>query len=474
MSTPLGTSDRPLKVAVIGSGPSGFYAIAALFKIEGLHVLADLYDRLPTPYGLVRGGVAPDHQKMKSVIAMYEKTAANPRFRFFGNVTLGQDLSVEELLSAYDAIIYAVGCESDRKLGIAGEALSGVCSATEFVGWYNGHPDFADRRFDLANTTRVAIFGNGNVAADVARVLAHRAEDLVGTDIAGYALEELKRSRVEEILVIGRRGPAQSAFSAKEIEELAKLPHADLTIEPSEVEVDPITTQWLEQGAPATALKNLEVLARIARTPPRGHSRRIAFRFLSSPVEFLGTGGRLSGVRLEAAELYADERGIPRPRGTGDFREEPIQLSFAAIGYHGRPIEGVPFDPSYGTIPNVEGRVATDPEGTTLLPGQYVVGWAKRGPSGLIGTNVPDSRATVLKLLEDLRDRPAEPLSEDHDQQIPRLLTQRGVHFVNLEDWRKIDRHEVEQGRRLGKVREKLSSVEAMLRIVARDSEPRP
>ena len=466
MPTLLGASDRPLKVAVIGSGPSGFYAIAALFKTEGLNVRADLYDRLPTPFGLVRGGVAPDHQKMKSVVAMYEKTAADPRFRFFGNVTLGQDLSVDELSEAYDSIIYAVGCESDRKLGIPGEELEGVCSATEFVGWYNGHPDFADRRFDLANTTRVAIFGNGNVAADVARVLAHHPEDLAGTDIAGYALEELRQSRVEEILVIGRRGPAQSAFSTKEIQELTKLPQADLVVDDSEVEVDAVTQHWLEAGAPASARRNLEILCGIANTAASGNPRRIVFRFLSSPVEFEGSGDRLEGVRLESAELYADDTGTPRPKGTGRLRREAIQLSFAAIGYRGRPIKGVPFDEGWGTIPNLDGRVTTDRQGATLVPRQYAVGWAKRGPSGLIGTNVADSKATVLKLLEDLRDLAAEPLSEDHGEQIPRLLKERGVRYVTFDDWQKLDRHEREQGQQKGKIREKLHSVEEMLSIV--------
>ncbi|MFH0943873.1 MAG: NAD(P)-binding protein [Planctomycetota bacterium] len=467
MADALGTQNRPLNVAVVGSGPSGFYAAAALYKADGLEVRVDLFDRLPTPFGLVRGGVAPDHPKIKAVSAHYEKTAADPRSRFFGNVTLGRDLLVSDLEGIYDCIVYAMGCESDRKLGIPGEDLHGVYSSTEFVGWFNGHPDFASRSFDLDHATRVAIFGNGNVAADVARILAHPPEDLAGTDIAGYALSALRSSRVREILVIGRRGPAQSAFSTKEIHELSNVRDTDLVLAREEVEVDPVTEKWFAEGAPATAQRNLKELTEVAERGDGGHSRKIVFRFLSSPVEFLGDKGRLTRVRLEAADLYTDKAGVPRPTGNGKFTEEPIQLAFAAIGYRGRPVPGVPFDSGWGTIPNVEGRVTTARDGRQIVPNQYVVGWAKRGPSGLIGTNLADSKATVQKLLEDMRGAPAAPLPDRHEERVVQLLRNRGVRFVTLEDWYRLDRHEREQGDKLGKIREKITCIDEMLNVIS-------
>lgn len=462
----LGSADRPLWVAVIGSGPSGFYAIDALFKAEGLHVHCDLFDRLPTPFGLVRGGVAPDHQKIKSVIAAYERTAAHENFRFFGHVALGTDVSVDELSSRYDCLIYAFGNESDRKMGVEGEELAGIHSATAFVGWYNGHPDFRNESFDLAAAKRVAVVGNGNVAMDVTRILAKHPDALKETDIAGAALEALRSSSVEEILLLGRRGPAQAAFSPKEIQEVCAVEACDTVVAPDEVAIDEVSRAWLEKDAPASAKKNLQILIDQSAAGPGSHARKVQCRFLVSPVSFAGEGGRVTSVRLEHGELEADKHGTPRACGTGRFTDEPVDLVFKAIGYRGVPIAGVPFDESWGIVPNVGGRVVTERGSDVPIPGQYVVGWAKRGPTGLIGTNNADSKATVASLLEDVANRQAPPLPAGHERRITTLLADREVDVVSYADWKRLDAHELARGAELGKVREKLTSVDAMMDVV--------
>ena len=463
----LGSPDLPLRVAVVGSGPSGFYAIAALFK-SGLAVTVDLFDRLPTPFGLVRGGVAPDHQKIKSVIRVYNKTAENPAFRFFGNVAVGRDLSIDDLRRHYHQVVLAVGNESDRRLGIPGEDLAGVHSATEFVGWYNGHPDFQDRAFDLGRARRVAVVGNGNVAMDVTRILAEEPTALEPTDITDEALAELRRSRVEEIVLLGRRGPAEAAFSPPEIKEIGALEHADLIVAPGEVELDDASLIWLEQAAPA-ARKNVDYLTEASKRAPKGAPRRVVVRFLVSPVELLGDGeGRLRAVRLERNELVPDASGTPRPRGTGRFEELQVELLFKAVGYHGQPLAGVPFDERRGILPNVEGRVV-DPASGAPVPGLYAVGWAKRGPSGLIGTNGPDSEATVAKMVEDAR---ATSAAGDQESKRPEaivdLLCTRGIDAVTFGDWQRLDRDELARGESRGKCRLKYTSVETMMEAVRR------
>ncbi|MCB9889389.1 MAG: FAD-dependent oxidoreductase [Planctomycetes bacterium] len=459
----LGTPSRPLRVAVIGSGPSGFYAVEALFKVGDLVVRCDVFDRLPTPYGLVRGGVAPDHQKIKSVTRIYDKIAAHPGFRFLGNVKLGRDLQVEDLAAHYDQIVYAVGNESARELGIPGEDLEGVCSATEFVFWYNGHPDYRECEFDLSRTRRVAVVGNGNVAMDVCRVLIQDPERLAETDIADHALDVLRNSAVREVVLLGRRGPAQAAFSPKEIKEVAELEGVDLEIDPESVELDDVTKAWLAGGdAPKSAEKNLAFLAEVAARGPGSNERKVHSRFLVSPVELVGEGGRLTRVRLQRNEIFAARDGTPRPRGLDDTFDEEVQMLFTAIGYRGIPIPGVPFDAEWGLIPNDEGRVLTA-RGGSIVPGQYVVGWAKRGPSGLIGTNSPDSKATVEKMVEDLRGQTADPLPEDEAERILTLLRGRGVDVVSFADWQRLDAFEQERGKALGRVRQKLVEIDAML-----------
>jgi ferredoxin--NADP+ reductase len=467
---PASSKRRPARIAIVGSGPSGFYTAAALFKQNGQPVEVDFFDRLPTPYGLVRGGVAPDHQNIKAVIRVYEKLARRDDTAFFGNVVVGRDLTIEELARLYEHIVIATGNESHRRMEVPGEDLPGVFSATEFVGWYNGHPDFRDRRFPLDTTARVAVVGNGNVAMDVTRVLAKRAERLAATDIASYALEELGRSTVREIHVLGRRGPAEAAFTAKEVKEIGSLDDADLIVDPADAALDAESERWLAAHGSPGAKRNVEYLVEKSREKPRGLERSVHFRFLVSPVEFLGANGSLEAVRLERNELYLDEQGTPRPRGTGETWVEPFQIVFTAVGYRGLPIPGCPFDERRGIIPNLEGRLR-GADGSPL-PGLYAVGWAKRGPTGLIGDNVADAEQTVRHMLEDLeqgvvtresRERASNVENGGGRDAIERLLRSRGVRWVTFEDWTRLDALELARGKERGKIREKFSRIDQML-----------
>lgn len=462
MAHPLGSQERPLRVAVVGSGPSGFYAIGALFKSEH-EVEVDLFDRLPTPFGLVRGGVAPDHQKIKNVIRVYDKTAAHENFRFFGNVKVGRDVSVAELLELYDQVVLAVGNESDRAMGVPGEELEGVYSATEFVGWYNGHPDFQDRSFGLDSATRVGVIGNGNVAMDVTRILAQSPDDLASTDITDTALETLRHSAVRDIYILGRRGPAQAAFSTKEIKEIGELETATLCIDEDAVALDELSSSWLETQ-PKSSTRNVDYLKEKAGAEP-GDGRNVHCRFLVSPMEFLGEGGKLRGVRIQHNELFAADDGTPRPRGTDREEEIELDLVFKAVGYRGVPLEGVPFHERWGIVHNDQGRVLEGEEGAAI-PRLYVVGWAKRGPSGLIGTNGPDSQATVAKMLEDLDTLAGEAGVARAPEGIVALLESRGVDWVTYEDWQKLDAEEVRRGEAKGKVREKFTDIHSMMTAI--------
>jgi ferredoxin--NADP+ reductase len=461
MSQP-GSAARPLRVAVIGSGPSAFYAVEALQKVGGLTAEADVFDRLPTPFGLVRGGVAPDHQNIKAVVKVYEKIAAHAAFRFFGNVRIGRDLTVAELAARYDVLIFAFGCESDLRLGIPGEELAGVHAATEFVGWYNGHPDFRDRSFALAEAQRVAVVGNGNVAMDVTRILIQEHSRLQETDIADHALATLQQSRVREIHLLGRRGPAQAAFSPKEIEEIAELPGVDLVVDPAQAELDPLSAAWLP-NAPRSAQRNVKFLAEQAAKGPGTNERKVHCHFLVAPERLDGEGGRVRRILLRRCELVADESGTPRAKPTERTFTLDVDLVFKAIGYRGVPVPGVPFDERKGIVPNQDGRVLQAPGGARV-PGQYVVGWAKRGPTGLIGTNSPDSKATVEKIVEDLPQLPARALPPR--EQLDALLRQRGVDFVSYADWQRLDRWEQEQGKPLGRARCKLTSVDELMQRI--------
>lgn len=461
MGAALGTPDNPLRVAVVGSGPSGFYAAEHLQSRQDVVVQVDMYDRLPTPFGLVRGGVAPDHQKIKSVTRVYDKIAAHPEFRFYGNVELGRDLVREDLAAYYHATIYAVGARADRRMGIPREHLPGSHSATEFVGWYNAHPDYRSLSFDLSGQ-RVAVVGNGNVAMDLARILASSPEDLASTDIAEHALEALSRSGIREIHVLGRRGPAQASFTNKELRELCELPDCDVRLASGALELDSVTREEIGAEADRNRDRNLESLVELAGRPRSPASKEIVLHFLASPVEIVGQE-RVEALRVVDNELYRGEDDSVRAQAAGEPRTLAVDLVFRAIGYQGMPLPSVPFDALGGVIPNERGRVI-DPAAGAPTGGEYVAGWIKRGPRGIIGTNKPDSQETVEALFEDLE---AGQLNKDEVPPrgvLERLIRQRRQDFVSYADWQLIDLLEQERGRSAGeRPRLKFSAVEEML-----------
>lgn len=458
--TAIGTEDNPLRVAIVGAGPSGFYAAEHILKDAETHTQVDLFDRLPTPFGLVRGGVAPDHPKIKSVIRVYEKTAAREGFRFFGNVKVGHDVEVEDLERLYHAIVFTVGCETDRRLGIPGEDLPGSHAATAFVGWYNAHPDYCEEEFDLSHE-RAVVIGNGNVAMDVARMLALTDEELHRTDTADHAIEQLDRSGVREIVVLGRRGPAQAAFTNPEVKELGEMEDADVVVDPAEVELDPASRAYIESDeADKTSRVNVEILEEFAQRQPSGKRKRIVLRFLASPVEIQGEG-RAQKVVVGRNELV-EEGGTLRARDTGEREELECGLVLRSVGYTGIPIEGVPFDERRGLILNEGGRVL-DSHDSGHRVGHYAAGWIKRGPSGVIGTNKKDALETVQHLLADVAEgRLLEPQSPEPDA-VEALLSERGIRFVSFEDWQAIDQAEVGRGEPHGRPRVKFVRVEEML-----------
>ena len=456
----IGTSEQPLRLAIVGSGPAGFYTAEHVLKHEGTHAEVDMFDRLPTPYGLVRFGVAPDHPKIKSVIRVYEKTAARPEFRFFGNVEVGRDMSIEELRQRYHAVVFAYGTATDRHLGIPGEDLPGSHPATEFVNWYNAHPDFADREFDLS-CERVVVIGNGNVAADVARMLALTPDELGETDTADHAIEAFAAGSVKEILVLGRRGPAQAAFTNPEVRELGEMANADIDIDAGEMELDELSREWLDSDdADPTNRRNVEIFTDFSQRDPEGKPQKIAVRFLRSPIEIQGDG-KVERIVVGRNELRRDESGRIRAVDTGERETIECGLVLRSIGYKGIPIEGVPFDERAGTISNEGGRVTDNGE---QAPGLYAVGWIKRGPSGVIGTNKKDAQETVDNLFADLEAGgiPEAELAGDRGS-IEALLTERRPDHVTFEGWQAIDATEVEAGKPLGRPRVKLCRVDELV-----------
>jgi ferredoxin/flavodoxin---NADP+ reductase len=453
----------PLRVAVIGAGPSGFYAAESLLKARD-DVSIDLVDRLPTPFGLVRYGVAPDHQKLKSVTKLYERTAQDPRVRFLGNVEFGRDLTADEVRAHYHAVVFAYGAPGDRRLGIPGEDLEGSLSATEFVAWYNGHPDYTDLDPPLDVETAVVV-GVGNVAVDVTRILAKTVEELADSDIADHALAALARSTVRDVVVLGRRGPAEAKFTTKELRELGELPHADIVIDPRDLEVIPESLAAI--AGDAIAKKNLEVMREFAARPPGHKRRRIVLRFFASPVELIAdeSARRVAGVTVERNRLAVRPDGSLSAVGTGELEHLSAQLVLRSVGYRGARLPGVPFDEREGVIPNVAGRVL-DESGGSPVPGCYVVGWIKRGPSGLIGSNKADAMETVATLLADDLPEPVDPRPEAVDE----LLATRGVAVVDYACWSRIDRAELAAGVQSGRVRVKIVS-RADLLAAAREDE---
>jgi ferredoxin/flavodoxin---NADP+ reductase len=466
----------PFRVAIIGSGPAGFYAAGHLLADPSDRFEVDMLERLPTPWGLVRSGVAPDHPKIKSVTRIYERTAAHPRFRFFGAVTFGEHISREELLAHYHAVIYATGSPSDRPLGIPGEDLPGSHAATEFVGWYNGHPDHSDLEPDLLSSTRAIVIGNGNVALDVARMLVLAPSELAPTDTADHALDVLAHSTVTEVIVAGRRGPAQAAFTNPELRELADLADADIVIDPNELDAALSVSDPSTELTP-TAQRNVELLRGYATTPPSGRPKRIVLRFLLSPTALhAGDAGHLSAVEFVRNRLAPDSGGGLRAQATDERETIPAGLVFRAIGYRGIPLPGVPFDTRTATIPHASGRVLNPATGAPL-PGEYVVGWIKRGPSGVIGTNKKDAQETVDAIFADLPSAPAEdsaaPLSLAHTPDTPdpgaieALLRDRQPDLVTYSGWESIDRHERALGEPSGRPRVKLTRLDELLRVAA-------
>ncbi|HMY34789.1 MAG TPA: FAD-dependent oxidoreductase, partial [bacterium] len=419
----------------------------------------DMYDRLPTPYGLVRGGVAPDHQKIKSVTKVYEKTAAHPMFSFYGNVELGRDVTRQELKTRYHALIYAVGAQSDRRMGIPGEDLNGSHPATDFVAWYNGHPDYRDLSFDLSQE-RVAIIGNGNVAVDVARILASSIEELNRTDIADHALVALKKSNVKEIYMIGRRGPAQAAFTNAEIKELGELEECAITIPGTEGALDEVSKKNLEAHPDSGVSKNLEIMKDYLDKTTDGKRKKMVLRFLWSPVELKGREG-VEEIVLQKNILVQDADGSIKAKGTEAKETIPVGLVFRSIGYKGVALKDVPFDEKKGIIPNAHGRV-TELNGT-VIPGEYTAGWIKRGPSGVIGTNKPDALESVNMLLEDVKSGHIHPI--DQAASTTDWLQSKKIRFVTFADWLKIDKAETEKGMASGRPRIKFTRIEDMLHI---------
>jgi ferredoxin/flavodoxin---NADP+ reductase len=451
---------RPYYVAIVGSGPSGYFAAASLLKLadtsDDVDVQVDMLEMLPTPWGLVRSGVAPDHPKIKSISAQFAKTADHPRFRFFGNVAVGQHVQVAELAERYDAVIYAVGAQSDKPLGIPGEHLAGSVAAVELVGWYNAHPHFQKMAPDLSGA-RAIVVGNGNVALDVARILVTDPDELRSTDIADHALEVLDPRGVEEVVIVGRRGPLQATFTTLELRELGHLKG----LEGVDTIVDPAQVDGISEQDAATAGKtpkqNLKVLRDYAARERQPGNRRIVLRFCTSPIEIRGDG-KVEEVILGRNELVTDESGRVVAKDTGAREVLPAQLVVRAIGYRGVQTPGLPFDEKTGTIPHTDGRI----EGSR---NEYVVGWIKRGPTGVIGTNKSDSQHTVDTLVSDLTHAQLAEFGPNHAGKLAEWLASRQPHLVTEEHWQLIDRHERTAGESQGRPRVKLPSFEDMLRI---------
>jgi ferredoxin--NADP+ reductase len=451
---------RPYHVAIVGSGPSGFFAAASLFKAadadDNLDIAVDMLEMLPTPWGLVRSGVAPDHPKIKSISKQFENTSEDARFRFFGNVAIGEHVSVAELAEQYDAVVYAIGTQADRPLNIPGEELPGSVAAVDFVGWYNAHPHFEEISPDLSGA-RALVVGNGNVALDVARILVTEPAALAQTDIADHALESLQPRGVEEVIVIGRRGPLQTAFTTLELRELADLENVDVVVDPADFE------NISEDDAAAVGKvckQNIKVLKGYVGREPRPGHRRIVFRFLTSPIEIAGDE-RVDKIVLGTNELVSDDNGRVVAKDTGAREEVPVQLVVRSVGYRGVPTPGLPFDEKSGTIPNTQGRV----DGRR---NEYVVGWIKRGPSGVIGTNKKDSQETVDTLIADLSGAAESELADfgaDHADKLAEWLASRQPKIVTDAHWKLIDEHERSAGEPHGRPRVKLPNLIKLLHI---------
>ena len=452
-----------LRVAIVGSGPAGFYAAESLQKAAP-GIAIDLIDRLPTPFGLVRGGVAPDHPKIKSVTRVFERIATQPGFRYLGHVRVGEDVTVDELRARYHALLLCYGAETDRMLGIPGESLAGSHAATEFVAWYNGHPDYAGATFDLTQR-EVAVVGIGNVAMDVARILAKPPQVLAATDLADHALQALATSQVQTIHIIARRGPVQAACTTPELRELGELDGVDVVVDPRDLELDAASEAELAAMEDRNPAKNLDVLREWAARPLTGAPRRVVMHFNASPVALHGTT-RVERLTIVRNRLEADGRGGVRAVATDETHDLPVGLVFRSVGYRGKALPGVPFDDRAGVVPNLNGHVVEGAGSQAVVPGLYVAGWIKRGPQGIIGTNKLCAADTVTQLLADVAAGEI-PAVRDDLPSIDALLAERDVCVTSWTDWQTLDKAEQARGAAAGRPRVKLTNVAEMLEIVA-------
>lgn len=446
-------------VAVVGAGPSGVYTAEALTKLPDVAV--DVIDWLPTPFGLVRYGVAPDHEKIKSIEHTLRRILEHPNIRFLGNVQVGVDVSAEELRQHYDAVVYTVGASQDRRLGVPGEDLPGSYSSVDVVSWYCGHPDAVLAQFSLA-ARQVVVIGVGNVAIDLARILAKPVDDLRTTDMPDEVMAALTASRVEDVYIVGRRGPAQTRFTTKELRELGELNDVDVVVDPREIELDAVSQATYDKDS--TVRRNVDVLREWSTRPSSGASRRIHLRFLLRPATVLGTDS-VSGVRFEQCAFDAEGQ----LRGSGEQIDIPAQMVLRAIGSRGAPIDGLPFDDASGTVPNVSGRIVRDGQAAY---GEYVAGWIKRGATGVIGTNRSDANETVRSLCADL-DEGRLPTPGATPDTLHELLSQRGVQVVTWDGWTSIDLAEIAQGKAQNRPRAKISDRSVLLDVARGAGQPR-
>ena len=457
------------RVAIVGAGPAGAYAAAYLLRACG-DVEIDLFERLPTPWGLLRGGVAPDHQEIKRLEETFDRQTLGRGCRFLGNVEIGVDVSHSELMRHYTAVVYATGAQTDKSLGIPGEDLPGSWPATEFVAWYNGHPDYRGLEFDLS-AKRAVVIGNGNVAADVTRMLTLSPRALERTDVADHALQALRESRIEEVIVLGRRGPAQAAFTSAELRELGHLDGVEILVDGDDLALDPLSREWLAEAGSFTARKNVEQLHEFAARRARPEApRRIELRFLRSPVQIRGSG-KVESIDVRRNEIIRTDDGQLRARPL-DSEVETIEcgLVLRSVGYQAVPLPDVPFEERRFVLPNERGRVLT-PAGEPLR-GVYTVGWIKRGPTGILGTNKRDAEETMSCLVEDLRKGALTEPPNAGREQIDALLGQRKPDLVTVEGWRAIDAHELERGRSEERPRAKLASRDELLATAQPSGDP--
>ena len=462
-----GNSDQPLRVAVIGSGPAAFYAAEQLLKKPGLLAEVDMFERLPAPHGLVRYGVAPDHAKIKNVTRAYDTIAGHARFRFFGNVEYGRHVTLADLSRHYHQVVFATGAQTDRQMGIPGEDLAGSHAATEFVAWYNAHPDYQNCQFDLS-VERAAVVGVGNVAIDVARILMRTPEELLKTDIATHALDALRNSNIREVFLLGRRGPAQAAFTNPEVKEIGEMEDADVIVRPDEVQLDPLSQAQVDAANDRELTRKIEILQGYGARTPEGKRRRLHVRFLVSPVELIGNAsGRVKAMRLVRNRLVASNTGSLNAEATGEFEDLEVGLVFRSVGYRGVSLPDLPFDERKGVIPNDKGRVI-DQESKRQVPGVYVTGWIKRGPSGVIGTNKPDAVETVSSMVADVEQGMHWQPDQPDARAVEALVLSRQPLAVTYADWRSLDALECSNGQACGRPRVKFPSVEEMLAALGR------